>query len=115
MTHRKKPLIEMSLPELERTFDLMGMETDRQILEDARDGRAPDCVLAVAILESSAGVPMVAYAVCEYGDGDGTELVDGFIRGCKANRLLREGELLYRRLMKVTAWVDESRKPEEAA
>lgn len=108
-----KPLLKMDELELECTFDALNL--DEEILKEARRERRPVTV-AVAVLKSPGTADIVAYDVCEYGDGEGLRMVSDFIRRVKRKKRLREGETLERVLVECpleSSWVLPRPLPEQ--
>lgn len=97
-----KPLLAMSETELKSAFDLIGLDTNKGILEEARGSVGLGRVeIAAAILSRPEAEPAVATWDSEYGDGEGYRMIGSFIRECRRMKLLRPGESLERRVFVV--------------
>lgn len=67
-------------------------DTDAIILQEARDGKGQDILIAAAILTLSDGTERVAFFQCEYGDNDANNHVAEFCNEARNHNLLRVGE-----------------------
>lgn len=73
-----KPLIKMSAPERQRTFDKMGLSIHRNLLDDARVAEPGVGVHSIVVLSHLLPVGrMRLHMTCDYGDGDGINICCG--------------------------------------
>lgn len=74
------------------------------MLQDAREGKGQDFIIAVAILILPSGSERNVYWDDEYGDYEAIHQVDEAIAGMLRMGLLKPGESLRRDVVKVTAF-----------
>jgi hypothetical protein len=102
-----KPLIEMTEKELKDTFRELGCLTNFEILQDARHNKGQEIIVAMAVLTLEDGTERRAYDQLEYGDEEGTKMVQNFIEEItETPGMLKPGEKLELRIQQVTAMVD---------
>lgn len=94
-----KPIIEMTNEERERTFDMIGKSGDIKMLNEARNNQCQELLIAVAVLNP--GEHLVIWTA-EYGDGEGIRFIGDSILGWKRLKLLKKGESLEGRVLRVS-------------
>ena len=98
----EKPLVDMTPAELQETFDEIGKPGNRAMLEDARNHKDQDILLALGYLTRPNGDKVLVISDNEYGDGEGIRFVDEWIDEINRCGLLERGEALGRVVVKVT-------------
>ena len=88
------PFVEMSPADFKETWDDIEADSDAKILEEARNADCARMNIAVAVLLRHDLPDRIAYYVAEYGDGEGTQLVEHFVDLCRKKNLLKPGERL---------------------
>lgn len=87
-----KPIVEMDDLEFVRTFDEIGSDIRKGMLESARQGEDQELRVAVVLLTLPSGETRIVTYSAEYGDKEAWVCARDLVREIRRTKSLHEGE-----------------------